>query len=161
MSAYKGSNTNILGKKVGGRYQDYVPIGAGQVPVGAKILQNRQNELYVIDGRGNPITLTKNGVPKPNASQLLRSDPNWGKGPTMGFLGSPANPKVVMWTASDMAKSSKFTPVVVNSYDDFYHAMKNQVEGVGSNQILDSDYGQAATDPFIDHPRDVWTGVQC
>ena len=157
MAAYKGGNTQTLGKKVSGRYQDYMPVGSGTVAVGAKILQSRTNELYVIDRRGNPITLTKNGVPKPNASQLLRSDPNWGKGPTVGFLGNPANPKIVMWTANDMSTSKKFTPTVINSYSDFYHVMSNNVEV--DNQLLNSDYGQAATDPFIDHPRDVWSAV--
>ena len=160
MSAYRGSNSQVLGKKIGGRYQDYMPIGAGTVSVGAKILQNRQNELYIISARGTPITLTdKNGVPKPNASQILRSDPNYGKGPTVGFLGSPANPKVVMWSAHDMSKSDKFTPMQINSYTDFYNAMENHIKGIGANQVLDSDYGQAAVDPFINHPTDVWTGV--
>ena len=159
MSAYRGSNTQTLGKKIGGRYQDYMPIGAGTVSVGAKIMQNRQNELYVLDGRNNPILLTHNGVPKPNASQLLRSDPNYGKGPTVGFLGSPTQPKIVMWTAHDLSSSKKFTPIVVNSYSDFYHAMANHVEGVQANKTLDSDYGQAAVDPFIDHPTDMWSAV--
>ena len=165
MSAYKGSNTQTLGKKVGGRYQDYMPVGAGTVSVGAKILQNSQNELYVLDGRNNPILLTHNGVPKPNASQLIQSDPNYrsllrhGKGPTVGFLGSVAKPKIVMWTSHDLASTNKWSPIVVNSYQDFYHAMANQVEGVGANRILDSDYGQAAVNPFLDHPRDMWSSV--
>ena len=72
MSAYRGSNPQNLGKKVGGRYQDYMAIGAGTVSVGAKILQNRQNELYVLNKRGTPILLTTKRVPKPNACSSYR-----------------------------------------------------------------------------------------
>ena len=136
---------------------DRIPMGDGQIQMGAKILQNPEtSELYVVDDRGHHWDLTSHGKPLPNVIDRVKLAANYKQGPAVMITGPPTHPNYTMFSATDEDTGSFFHPVVVNNYSDLYHAVEHR-GNFAKDEI--GQIGFAAVNPFMERPRDVWSAV--
>ena len=138
---------------------DNIPMGDGTISLGAKILQDTSNsELYVTDRAGKRWYLTEHGKPVPNVAARVKLAANYKSGPAVMITGPPSHPTYTMFHGSDEDTGTMFHPLVVNNYSDLYTAVKgghNRYQG----KAKDSSLGDAAVNPFMKRPRDVWSAV--
>ena len=135
---------------------DYIPLGSGQVQIGAKILQDiNSGELYITDKKGKKWDITEKGKYRKSAKDIMLRAVNYGKGPALFIIGNPAHPKMLMANATDLDKGKWWTMVPVNNLKDMQHALRagNEATNQGSSEKY---YGQAAKNPFLHHGTDIW-----
>ena len=141
-----------------GHGSDRVPIGDGWMSIGAKIVQDPStSELYVTAADGKRWFLTKGGKPLPNMADRVKLAANYRAGPALMITGPPSAPKYTMFSANDESTGSNWKPISINSYQDLYHAMKENRTNFDSRHA--GSLGFAAVNPFLDRPRDVWSAV--
>jgi len=139
-----------------------IPLGSGTMEIGAKILEDvfeRPGEMYVMSEHGKKkIWLTENGVYKQNVSSLIRKADAYKAGPTMAILGTPSNPRYLMWAATDETEGEDWKPIEIKSYQDLEHYMELGHGNLAPGKFAGS-YGSLGVDVFEKKPSDVWTGV--
>lgn len=139
-----------------------IPIGGGTLEIGAKILEDvmeRPGEMYVWSEHGKKkIWLTENGVYKQDVSRLLRKADAYKAGPTLAILGTPSNPRYLMWAATDETEGEDWKPVEIKSYQDLEHYLELGHGNLAPGKFAGS-YGSLGIDIFAKKPSDVWTGV--
>ena len=139
-----------------------IPIGGGSLEIGAKILEDvfeRPGEMYVMSQHGKKkIWLTEGGVYKPDVSRLIRKADAYKAGPTIAILGTPSNPRYLMWAATDETEGEDWKPVEMKSYQDIMHYLEIGHSGLDPGKFAGS-YGSLGVDIFENKPSDIWTGV--
>lgn len=133
-----------------------VPMGQGSMSMGVKILQDmKKGEMYVTTNSGKKY-VTKNGTLLPDASEIIKSGLNYGRGPAVMISGDPEFPQYSMWSASNTTAGG-YEKIVINNKEDLDYAVKRLRKQTGP--IESSEYGFAAVNPFLAAPRDLWSGV--
>ena len=136
---------------------------------GVKIIQDTTtNQLYVTTPAGHKVWLTTNGVPLPNASQLVKFGANFGVGPAVMISGDPLKPTYSMFSASDQSPGKGYKEININSMADVKYAMSLNSDAYDTNAITNSylnnknsgQFGEASiSGPFAPRPRNIWSGV--
>jgi hypothetical protein len=135
---------------------DFIPIGAGQVQIGAKILQDINNgELYITDKKNKKWYLTAKGKYRGDAKNNIMRAVGYGRGPAIFIMGNPAHPKMLMANATDLDSGTGWHMVPVNSIKDMTHALRVGNENVNMASA-EKYFGQAAVNPFLHHGTDIW-----
>lgn len=143
--------------------QDKIKMSGGEISIGAKILQQvtgpKRNELYVINDQGREIYLTNEGKPFPDAAKRVAMARNYERGPAVEFLGDPLHPDVRMFSGDDETAGDHhgWKMQEIRNEADLQFAVKHKLRDTG--QIEASRYGFAAVNPFLEKPRDIWSGV--
>ena len=148
-------------------HTDRIPWGnkGSHLSIGAKVLQEVPGrDLYVQNAQGKKIFITRNGKQLPNASELIKQDPNYGLGPMIEILGPPTSPEYYMWTGTEMTHGDAYRAVKVNSMNDLVNAITSSTDPSIASPALDhrhsGQYGDASiSGPFQKMPKDIWSAV--
>jgi hypothetical protein len=153
LQTYKNESNNSASNNI--------KLGKHQLRVGAKIVSDlTTGQLYVSDKNGKKVWLSENGKMKKNSAELVKQAKNYGQGPAIRISGPITNPKYELFGATDMSEGVNYSAKQVKSAEDIRRIIELGHGGLNPDSgEFGASFGNAAVNPFVERPRDVWSGV--